>query len=358
LQRRLRYEKIIGTWKKMKVFKSILYFHARQFIIFETKPQRMKKVNQLCATAIIVALLFTACNNPPGKKLTPGQGYIQVKGGRIWYNVVGTGNKTPLLLLHGGPGVPSYYLNPIAELGKDRPVIFFDQLGCGRSDRITDTALMTMDNYIAEVKALRDSLGLKDYYLYGQSWGTMLGTDFYLTHPEGIKGLILSSSALSIAKWMEDAQKQIATLPDSIQQIIKVNEAAKTYDSPDYQRAMKVYYEKYVARKVPWSADVDSAFSQEGENVYLYMEGPSEFTITGTIKTYDRTPDLGKLKLPVLYIVGDNDEANPETTKYYQSLTPGAKLAIIKNAGHLTMQDNTEQHNQVLAEFLDSMERR
>ena len=317
----------------------------------------MKKLSLLTTLAVIVALLFTSCNNNTGKKLTPGQGYIHVKGGRIWYNVVGTGTKTPLLLLHGGPGVPSYYLNPIAELGKDRPVIFFDQLGCGRSDRITDTTLMTMENYMDEVKALRDSLGLKEYFLYGQSWGTMLGTDFTLAHPEGIKALILSSSALSIAKWMEDAQKQIATLPDSIQQIIKVNEANKTYDSPDYQRAMKVYYEKYVARKTPWSADVDSAFSQEGANVYLYMEGPSEFTITGTIKTYDRTPDLGKLKLPVLYIVGDNDEANPETTKYYQSLTPGAKLAIITNAGHLTMQDNKEQHNQVLTAFLDSIEK-
>ncbi len=319
----------------------------------------MKKITLLSIAAIIAALLFTACNNNPtgNKKLTPGQGYIPVKGGRIWYNIVGTGNKTPLLLLHGGPGVPSYYLNPIAELGKDRPVIFFDQLGCGRSGRLTDTSLMTVENYVEEVKTLRDSLGLKDYYLYGSSWGSMLGTDFYLAHPEGIKALILSGSALSIARWMDDAQKQIATLPDSIQQIIKVNEAAKTYDSPDYQRAMQVYYEKYVARKVPWSADVDSAFSQEGTAVYMYMEGPSEFTITGTIKNYDRTPDLGKLKLPVLYMVGEYDEANPETSKYYQSLTPGAQLAVIKNAGHLTMQDNPEQHNQVLAAFLDSCDK-
>lgn len=315
----------------------------------------MKKNNLFC-TAVMTACLLTACNQNTNKKLIPGEGYLHLAGGKVWYKIVGSGDKTPLLLLHGGPGVPSYYLNPIAELGKDRPVIFFDQLGCGRSDRITDTNLMTVDHYVEEVKDLRDSLGLKNFYLYGQSWGTMLGTDFYLAHPEGIKALILSSSALSIKKWMEDAQKQIATLPDSIQEMIKVNEANKTYDSPDYQRAMKVYYEKYVARKLPWSADVDSALSdhQEGTNVYMYMEGPSEFTITGTLKTYDRTPDLGKLKLPVLYIVGDNDEANPETTKYYQSLTPGAKIVVIKNAGHLTMQDNPEQHNQALAAFLDS----
>jgi proline-specific peptidase len=316
----------------------------------------MKKQCSVFAFIVTITLLLSSCQTNQKPNLTPREGYLHLNGGKVWYKIVGSGNKTPLLLLHGGPGVPSYYLNPIAELGKDRPVIFFDQLGCGRSDKLTDTALMTIPHFVEEVKDLRDSLGLKEFYLYGQSWGTMLGTDYYLAHPEGIKALILSSSALSIKKWMEDAQKQIATLPDSIQEIIKTNEANKTYDSPDYLRAMKVYYEKYVARKTPWSADIDSAFSQEGQ-VYLYMEGPSEFTITGTIKNYDRTPDLGKLKLPVLYIVGDNDEANPETTKYYQSLTPGAKLAVITNGGHLTMQDNPEQHNQVVAAFLDSCDR-
>jgi proline-specific peptidase len=319
----------------------------------------MKKIQLLFVIGTAACILLSACN-PVAKKLVPGEGYLHLKGGKVWYRIVGTGEKTPLLLLHGGPGVPSYYLNPIAALGKDRPVIFFDQLGCGRSDRISDTALMTIDNYVEEVKDLRDSLGLKDYYIYGQSWGTILGTDFCLAHPEGIRALILSSSALSIKKWMEDAQKQIATLPDSLQQMIKVNEENKTYNSDDYQKALKVYYEKYVARKLPWSADIDSALNPAlmGTNVYMYMEGPSEFTITGTLKTYDRTPDLGKLKLPVLYIVGDNDEANPETTKYYQSLTPGARLAIIQNAGHLTMQDNALQHNQVLSAFLDSCDKK
>ena len=319
----------------------------------------MKKA-KLFTTAGMLALviLLTGCQNHTNKKLTPREGYLHMPGGKIWYKVVGEGDKTPLVLLHGGPGVPSYYLNPIAALAKDRPVIFYDQLGCGRSDRITDTSLMTIDHYVEELKALRDSLGLKEFYLYGQSWGTMLGTDFYLAHPEGIKAIILSSPALSIKRWMEDAKLQIATLPDSIQEIIKVNEANKTYDSPDYARAMKVYYEKYVARKVPWSADVDSAFSQLGTNVYMYMEGPSEFTITGTIMNYDRTGQLGQFKIPVLYIVGEFDEAGPATVQYYHSITPGSQIAVIKGAGHITMQDNTEQHNQVLESFLDSCDKK
>ena len=71
----------------------------------------------------------------------PGEGYIPVTGGKVWYRIVGTGKGTPLLVLHGGPGVPSYYLNPLAALGDDRPVVFYDQLGCGRSDQPADTSL-------------------------------------------------------------------------------------------------------------------------------------------------------------------------------------------------------------------------
>ncbi|MBC7383624.1 MAG: alpha/beta fold hydrolase, partial [Bacteroidia bacterium] len=126
-------------------------------------------------------------------QLYPHEGYIDVKGGKLWYRIVGSGNKTPLLLLHGGPGSSSYYLNPLKELAVDRPVIFFDQLGCGRSSRITDTSLMTLDNYVDEVAQLKKALGITDYFLYGHSWGTMLGIDYYLKHPEGIKAIVFGS---------------------------------------------------------------------------------------------------------------------------------------------------------------------
>ena len=116
---------------------------------------------------IMVYTLFSSCEHQ--KSLKPIEGFINVKGGKVWYRIVGEGDKTPILLLHGGPGVPSYYLNPLAALSKDRPVIFLDQLGCGRSDVITDTSLLTVENFVEELEQFKQALGLKDYYLYGQS---------------------------------------------------------------------------------------------------------------------------------------------------------------------------------------------
>ncbi len=266
---------------------------------------------------------------------------------------MGTGKGTPLLVLHGGPGVPSYYLNPLAALGDDRPVVFYDQLGCGRSDQPADTSLYTVQGYVERLGQVRKALGLDKVDIYGHSWGSMLAVDYMLTQPRGVGKLILAGPALSIPRWVHDADSLLTTLPDSVQEVIRRNEAAGTTDSPEYQNAVGAFYTEYLCRLQPWPADVDSSFARMGELVYTYMEGPSEFTISGTLKHYDRTQDLGRLHLPTLFIVGQYDEAVPSTAEYYRSLVPGSKLVVIPGAAHLAMQDKPKEYVEALRSFLD-----
>lgn len=291
----------------------------------------------------------------PKKKLTPREGFTEVTGGKVWYRIVGEGDKTPIILLHGGPGVPSYYLDPLAELGNDRPIIFYDQLGCGRSKQEMDTSLMTVESYVEQLERLRIALGIDDFYLYGSSWGTMLGMDYYLKYPQKIKALIFSSPCLSAKRWTADADTLIATLPDSIQTIIQTNSKNGTYTSPDYLRAAEVYTNNFVVRKK--SPAIDSSFAHANFSVYGYMWGPSEFTALGTLKDYDRTNRLGEIKVPTLFIAGEYDEARPSTVKYYQSLVPGATFEMMENSGHMTMQDNPQQDIKAIRNFLNGIER-
>lgn len=302
--------------------------------------------------SIVFSIYFLGCQS---QSLSPREGYIDVTGGKVWFRIVGSGDKTPLILLHGGPGVPSYYLNPMAALSKEGPVIFIDQLGCGRSDRITDTTLMTIDSYVKQLKEISEALGLKNFYLFGHSWGSILAVEYYFAHPEGIEALILSGPALDIPRWARDADTLIATLPDTLQTAIRENEKNGTFDSPQYGQAVDYYYKLYLARKLPWSSDIDSAFSEIGENVYLHMDGPSEFTLTGNLKDYDVTNKLSQIKVPTLFIGGEFDEARPSTVKYYTSLVPNAKVEIIPGAGHLSMQDNPEANDKVISEFLNEI---
>ena len=186
----------------------------------------------------------------------------------------------------------------------------------------------------------------------------MLGMDYYLKYPQHIQALILASPALSASKWTEDAEVLIATLSDSVQMAITTNAENGTYDAPEYQQAINEYYQRFVARKLPWDANMDSTFTQANEEIYNHMWGPSEFTATGNLKDYDRTADLSKIEVPTLYICGEYDETRPPTVQYYQSLTPGSKFMMIENAAHVTMHDNPQRDIEVISRFLDEMDLR
>ncbi len=316
----------------------------------------MKSIILTTVKALFVALALASCQSEKPPKLTPGEGYLNVTGGKVWYRIVGDGPGTPLLVLHGGPGIPGYYLKPLAGLGHDRPVIFYDQLGCGHSPAPNDTSLWRIDRFVKELGEVRKGLRLKEVDLYGHSWGSIVVTEYLLTKPEGVKAAVMAGPALSIPMWQKDADSLLATLPDSIQQVIRSNEAAGTTDSPEYQNALMAFYRQYVARKQPWSADIDSSLMQMNPNVYGYMEGPSEFTITGTIKDYDVTPRLHEISTPTLFVVGQFDEAVPATAAYYQSLMPNARMAIIPNAAHLAMDDDSTAYCNAVGTFLDRMD--
>lgn len=321
-------------------------------------PRRTGGVFGIRAHAVLlVAVSLAACAvcGCARKGLAPGEGFIPVTGGRVWYRIVGSGTATPLLVLHGGPGVPSYYLKPLAALADERPVVFYDQLGCGHSTGPTDSTLWRTERFVEELGQVRKALGLEQVHLLGHSWGTILAAEYLFTKPTGVRSVIFAGPALDLATWERDADSLRKTLPDSTQAKIRRHEQDGDFQSPEYQSAMNEYYRRYLCRKDPWPADVDSCFAGMGP-AYLTMDGPSEFTITGSLKGYSAVSRLGQITIPTLFTVGQFDEATPRAGAYYQSLIPGAKLAIIDGAGHLSMQDSPEAYAQVVRQFLRDAE--
>lgn len=273
--------------------------------------------------------------------LPPGEARLAVDGGRIWYKVSGTGQGTPVILLHGGPGYSSYYLKPLEALGTDRPVVRYDQLGGGKSDGLTDTTKMTIAHFVAELDSLRSHLGYPRVHLVGHSWGTILALEYYRAHPDRVASLTLASPALNIPAWESHAHALEKTLSDSAQRAIRIADSTKKFDAPGYQNALGEFYGKYVWLH-PVKADLDSMMAQANERIYNYMQGPSEFTITGTLKTYDATPFLRHVAVPTLFTVGDVDEANPALVRAEAKLVPHATVTVIPHAAHLTTWDNPE----------------
>ena len=280
-----------------------------------------------------------------------GEARLAVDGGTIWYKVSGTGTGTPMILLHGGPGFSSYYLKSLEALGDDRKVVRYDQLGGGKSTGLTDTTKITIPHFVQELDSLRAHLGFDKVDLVGHSWGTILALEYYRAHPEHVSSLTLASAALDIPQWERHAHVLLATLPDSMQRIVKQREAEKKFDAPDYQAAIDAFYGKYVWLH-PVKPDLDSTMQQANMTIYNYMQGPSEFTITGTLKTYDATGYLKEVKVPTLFTVGEVDEADPVTIRKHAAMTPGAKVVVIPGAAHMTPWDNAPAMTAAVRAFL------
>jgi proline iminopeptidase len=285
------------------------------------------------------------------------EGFLEVKGGRIWYGIDGDGAAgIPLLVIHGGPGYPHDYLEPLAGLAADRPVIFYDQLGCGKSDRPADPSLWTLERFLAELGLVRDALAPGPVHLYGHSWGTMLAADYLLTAPPGIVSAILASAALSIPRWLEDTGRQRELLPPTIQLVLEAHEAAGTTSTQTYRDATMVHYQRHLCRIHPFPEPMNRSHEESNGEIYEAMWGPSEFYATGLLKSYDRTSRLGEIGIPILLTCGRYDEATPDASEWYRTLFPDARLAVFESSAHMPQLEEPESYLRVVGDFLRDVE--
>lgn len=280
------------------------------------------------------------------------EGSIAVSGGRVWFRTVGTGPGVPLLTLHGGPGVPHDYLEPLARLGDDRPVIFYDQLGCGRSERPVDADLWTLERAVEEVGQVINAMQLEQFHLFGHSWGTMLAVEAALTQPAGLRSLILASPVLSVRRWLADCTTHLAALPDEVKRVIKAHEANGTTDSLDYELACAVYMRRHGCRMDPIPDALSRSVAGLGQEVYTTMWGPNEWTATGVLRGYERADRLGELAVPVLFTCGQFDDASPASTSWYRSLTPRSELATFSESSHLPHLEEEAAYLATVRDFL------
>jgi proline iminopeptidase len=249
--------------------------------------------------------------------------------------------------------MPSYYMSPLAKLADERPVIFFDQLGCGRSDHPNDSTLWTIPRFVQEVQAVRQALGYKEIHLLGHSWGTTLAFNYLLTKPEGVRSVIMSGPAISIVRFRHDVDSMIALLPDSLIRAIRTNEEAGTTTAPAYVAASQVFYDLHVIRTKPMPADVDSTFKYVGTQVYNTMNGPTEFTVVGSFKDYDGTPRMKEITQPVLWMAGEFDETSPNAARDFQKMLPGSEFVLLKGAAHMTMWDAQQEYLAAVRAFIN-----
>ncbi len=283
--------------------------------------------------------------------------FIATPQGHIWTSCHGPDRPgIPVLVVHGGPGFLS--LPPVvADLSADRPVFFYDQLGCGRSDRPEDSSAYSVEHYVDELAQVCDALSLATCHLLAHSWGAMLAAEYLLRRrPGGVRSLVLCGPLLSTPLWERDQRRHIHRLPPRLRDIIAAAEADGRFDGPDYQSAMTAYYRRHVCRLDPWPGFLLDAMARMNLTVYLSLWGPSEFTTTGILKDADLTPRLPEIRIPVLLTGGEHDEASPDTLLSFRDALPKGELAVLPNASHMHHLEQPALFLAVVRDFLKRVE--
>lgn len=285
------------------------------------------------------------------------EGYLPVPGGMVWYRMVGSGSGTPLLVLHGGPGAASSYLANLGELGDDRPVILFDQLGGGRSEAPDAASLWRMDRFVAEVAAVRQMLGCARVHLYGHSWGGWLAIDYLLTSPPGVDSVTLASASASLPEQMREVRALRAALPAATAATMRRHEASGDLAHPEYRAAVLEFYRRHLCRLPEWPPELTDVVARMGASaVYRTLLGPNELVVTGSLRGWDRTADLPRIRVPALVTVGRYDEITPACAQTLCRGLPDARLAVFEHSAHMPHLEEPVAYLSALRQFLRAVD--
>jgi proline-specific peptidase len=216
-----------------------------------------------------------------------------------------------------------------------------------------------VEPFVAEVRAVRDALGLDRVHLFGSSWGGMLAMEYALTRPAGLTSLVLSSSPASIPLWEAETGRLRHELPAGVQAVLDEHEAAGTLGSPEYEAATMEFYKRHVCRVDPFPDFVLRTFTglAEHPDVYMTMQGPNEFVISGTLRTWDITDRLGELAVPTLITAGAHDEFTPVQAQRLHDGIAGSELVTFEASSHMQFVEEPERYLELVAAFIDRVER-
>ncbi|MCV7197900.1 proline iminopeptidase-family hydrolase [Mycobacterium angelicum] len=284
--------------------------------------------------------------------MTQAEGTIAVPGGEVWFKRVPGGPGLPLLVVHGGPGLPHQYLDSLQRLAGEREVIYWDQLGCGKSERPTDPALWTMQRSMAEMKAVVGALRLDRFHVFGNSWGAMLALQYVLDAPAGAVSLTISNSAASISEFSKNVARLKSGLDPATQAAIDRHEDAGTITAAEYQAAIRIWNATHLCRLQPWPTELEAAFQNMGTEIFATMFGPSVFRINGTIEDWDVVDRLAEIAIPTLLLAARFDEFSPDHMREMHSRIAGSRFEFFDSTAHLPFLEEPERFDQIMRDFL------
>jgi proline iminopeptidase len=344
---------------------------------FETtlNPDPMKNFS------ILFLLLLLACQ--PSQKESVSNSYFDLQetgfksGGiklipimngkyKVWTKRVGNNPRIKLLLLHGGPAMTHEYFESFDSYFPKEGIeyYYYDQLGSFYSDQPTDSSLWTTERFVEEVEEVRKALHLdsSNFFLLGSSWGGILAMEYAFKYQKNLKGLIISNmmaSAIDYGKYADDVLAK--QMDPKVLNELKNIEAKKDFSNPRYEELLiPNFYEKHVCRfpASEWPDPVNRSLKHVNSTIYVMMQGPSEFGVSGRLAKWDVKSRLPEIKVPTLTIGAQHDTMDPEHMKWMSTQVKNGRYLYCPNGSHLSMWDDQEHYFPGIIQFMKDVDAR
>lgn len=292
------------------------------------------------------------------KSLLARDGTLKVMGFNLYYKIfIPETPASTLVCLHGGPGATHDYLLPLADLAhRGLKVVFYDQLGCGRSEVPKNPALLVIERAVEELEEFRKLMNLGRIHLMGSSYGGMLAIAYALKYQKNLKSMITTGGLASIPLTIKEMQRLKSDLPVRVRKTMDKYESLGDYGNPEYEKAVMFFYKKHLLRLKNWPPEQNYTMSHISNLVYHTMNGPNEFTIIGNIRYWDVTDKLHEIKIPTLITGGRYDEVTPKVARSIHNGIKGSKLVTFEKSAHLPMWEERKKYMDTLREFIGSVD--
>jgi proline iminopeptidase len=281
---------------------------------------------------------------------------------KVWTKRFGTNPRIKILLLHGGPAMTHEYMECFETFFQREGFEFYeyDQLGSYYSDQPNDSTLWTTERFVEEVEQVRQAIGAdsSNFYVLGNSWGGILGMEYALKYQRHMKGLLVSNMVASAPEYGKYAEEVLSKqMKPEILSEIRAIEAKKDFTNPRYMDLLiPNFYHEHICRLEEWPDALNRTFKHGNNSIYVQMQGPSEFGISGLLANWDIKNRLQEITVPTLMIGAKYDTMDPKAMEEQSKMVQNGEYLYCSNGSHLAMWDDQQVYMKGVISFIKKVD--
>jgi proline iminopeptidase len=281
---------------------------------------------------------------------------------KVWTKRFGTNPRIKILLLHGGPAMTHEYMECFETFFQREGFEFYeyDQLGSYYSDQPNDSTLWNTERFVEEVEQVRQAIGAdsSNFYVLGNSWGGILGMEYALKYQRHMKGLLVSNMVASAPEYGKYAEEVLSKqMKPEILSEIRAIEAKKDFTNPRYMDLLiPNFYHEHICRLAEWPDALNRTFKHGNNSIYVQMQGPSEFGISGLLANWDIKNRLKEITVPTLMIGAKYDTMDPKAMEEQSKMVQNGEYLYCPNGSHLAMWDDQQVYMKGVISFIKKVD--